>query len=95
MVVIDEATQATDPATLVALTKGAHCAVLAGDPLQLPPTILSQAALSYALDITLFERLAGVGVVPLLLDTQYRMHPAISLFPRWVRGQVVWGAVGT
>lgn len=34
MVVIDEATQATEPSTLIALTKGAHSVVLAGDPLQ-------------------------------------------------------------
>lgn len=34
MVVVDEASQATEPATLVPLTRGAHCAVLAGDPRQ-------------------------------------------------------------
>jgi hypothetical protein len=34
MVVLDEASQATEPATLVPLTRGAHCVVLAGDPRQ-------------------------------------------------------------
>lgn len=45
VVVIDEATQATEPATLVPLTQGATCAVMAGDPAQLPPTITSREAL--------------------------------------------------
>jgi AAA domain len=39
VVLIDEATQATEPSTLVPLTKGAECIVLAGDPCQLPPTV--------------------------------------------------------
>ena len=82
MVVIDEASQATEPATLVPLVRGAHCCVLAGDPAQLPPTIVSAAARDECgLDVTLFERLAGAGLDVLLLDTQYRMHPAIAEFP--------------
>jgi superfamily I DNA and/or RNA helicase len=83
VVVIDEATQATEPATLVPLTQGAQCAVMAGDPCQLPPTIISREAYKFDLDVTLFDRLQqGVGLAPLLLDTQYRMNPAISCFPR-------------
>jgi hypothetical protein len=85
VVVIDEATQATEPATLVPLMQGAQCAVMAGDPRQLPPTIISREAYKFDLDVTLFDRLQqGVGLAPLLLDTQYRMNPAISCFPRWV-----------
>lgn len=39
-------------------------------------------ALQYQLDVTLFERLNRQGgLLPLLLDTQYRMHPALSAFP--------------
>jgi superfamily I DNA and/or RNA helicase len=34
--------QATEPATLVPLTKGAQCVVMAGDPRQLPPTVVSR-----------------------------------------------------
>lgn len=127
MIVIDEATQATEPATLVPLTQvshqpqsilrmcstpgvlllppwlvpalqkyetslcacvcpqGARCVVMAGDPAQLPPTVTSQeAAQEHGLRVTLFERLAlSLGLEPLLLDTQYRMNPAISAFPRY------------
>jgi regulator of nonsense transcripts 1 len=83
MVVIDEATQATEPAVLVPLVRGAQCVVMAGDPCQLPPTIQSREAVSsYQLDVTLFERMVQGGLEPLLLDTQYRMNPAISSFPR-------------
>ncbi|CAD7698666.1 unnamed protein product [Ostreobium quekettii] len=81
MVVVDEATQATEPATFVALTRGVECLVMAGDPKQLPPTVVSKEAVADELDVTLFDRLQAQGLEPLLLDTQYRMHPAISEFP--------------
>lgn len=56
---------------------------MAGDPCQLPPTIISRQAYAFNLDKTLFDRLQqDVGLTPLLLDTQYRMNPAISKFPR-------------
>lgn len=71
VVVVDEATQATEPAVLVPLTRGAQCVVMAGDPKQLPPTVVSQKALrDFSLDVTLFDRISGNGVQPLLLDTQ-------------------------
>lgn len=58
---------------------------MAGDPAQLPPTVTSrEAQQQHALTLTLFERLqTTLGLEPLLLDTQYRMHPAISHFPRY------------
>ncbi len=34
--------QATEPATLIPLTRGAQCVVMAGDPCQLPPTVVSR-----------------------------------------------------
>lgn len=42
--------------------RGAECVVVAGDPLQLPPTVLSQRAASeFRLDQTLFDRMLGCG----------------------------------
>jgi senataxin len=51
-----------------------------GDPLQLPATVLSPAAAKAGLGVSLFERLAGAGVAPLLLRHQYRMPSVISAF---------------
>jgi ATP-dependent RNA/DNA helicase IGHMBP2 len=56
VVVVDEAAQALEPACWGALLKGRR-AVLAGDHLQLPPTVLSQEACDKGLGVTLFERL--------------------------------------
>jgi len=56
LVVIDEAGQALEPACWGALLKGRR-AVLAGDHLQLPPTVLSREACAAGLGVTLFERL--------------------------------------
>lgn len=75
-VVIDEACQATEPSSIIPLRPSLKNLILVGDPMQLPPTVLSQ---SKDLAVTLFERLSAT-ITPLLLDTQYRMHPVISKF---------------
>jgi len=80
-VLLDEATQATEPASLVPLVRGARQIVLVGDHRQLPPTVISRRAENGGLRRSLFERLVAMGIEPMLLDTQYRMHPAISDFP--------------
>ncbi len=80
-VLIDEATQATEPAALVPLVKGARQVVMVGDHRQLPPTVISKMAEQGGLGRSLFERLVDMGIVPNLLNTQYRMHPSISEFP--------------
>ena len=80
-VLIDEATQATEPAALVPLVRGARQVVLVGDHRQLPPTVISQRAQNGGLGRSLFERMVEVGIEPYLLRVQYRMHPAISEFP--------------
>jgi ATP-dependent RNA/DNA helicase IGHMBP2 len=82
VVLIDEATQATEPLALIGLLR-APVAVLAGDHLQLPPTILSQKASARGLAVSLFERLladCGDGVRAMLRE-QYRMHAQIMAFP--------------
>jgi len=80
-VLIDEATQATEPASLVPISRGARQIVLIGDHKQLPPTVISRKAEKGGLARSLFERMVEMGVVPMLLKTQYRMHPIISEFP--------------
>ena len=78
---VDESTQATEPLTLMAFTK-ANCVILAGDPKQLGPTVLSQTAQQAGLGKSLFERLLnehGDAVKTLLLE-QHRMHEQIMQF---------------
>jgi superfamily I DNA and/or RNA helicase len=93
VVLIDEATQATQPSTLVALTRGAENVIMAGDDMQLPPTIVSSKAKQLGLDISLFARMRHLGIEPELLNEQYRMHPCISEFPSNVfyNGKVATG----
>jgi regulator of nonsense transcripts 1 len=55
--------------------------VLVGDPQQLPPTVRSQEAQRLGLGTSLFDRVQAMGAKPLLLDTQYRMHPKLAEFP--------------
>eukprot|EP00879_Flechtneria_rotunda_P033153 GHRR01036690.1.p1 GENE.GHRR01036690.1~~GHRR01036690.1.p1 ORF type:complete len:541 (+),score=209.92 GHRR01036690.1:666-2288(+) len=78
VVVIDEAAQALEAACWSALLRGRK-AVLAGDHLQLPPTVLSDEAARAGLANTLFERLQNsLGPqASSMLTMQYRMHTAI------------------
>jgi ATP-dependent RNA/DNA helicase IGHMBP2 len=81
-VVLDEATQAVDPWALSALLC-ADRVVLAGDPCQLPPTVVDVTAAQSGLATSLFERLAAQHGERLLrlLSVQYRMHSALMAFP--------------
>ncbi|XP_072956201.1 uncharacterized protein [Typha angustifolia] len=78
LVIIDEAAQALEVACWIALLKGSRC-MLAGDHLQLPPTIQSVEAEKKGLGKTLFERLAGFygEEITSMLTVQYRMHELI------------------
>ena len=80
-VIIDEATQATEMASLIPLIRNCQQLVLIGDHKQLPPTVLSVFAQSKGMTISLFERLVKQGVKPIMLTVQYRMHPSIAAFP--------------
>jgi len=82
VVVVDEAAQCIEPSTLVALQLGSSHAILVGDPQQLPATIFSVSGRNTKFDRSLFQRLEDAGHPVHMLDTQYRMHPAISEFPR-------------
>ncbi|KAJ7442181.1 P-loop containing nucleoside triphosphate hydrolase protein [Mycena galericulata] len=82
VVFLDEASMSTEPASLIPIMKGSRHLALIGDHKQLPPVITSTEAQALGLGRSLFERLTEEGVVPsIMLDTQYRMHPGISLFP--------------
>ena len=92
LVVMDEASQATEPLSWIPLLQ-AQKAVFAGDPLQLPPTLYSEAAAKAGLSVTLFERLQKVLPKDLqtLLRVQYRMHERIMDFPskRFYGGKLI------
>ncbi|MFO7819565.1 MAG: IGHMBP2 family helicase [Halanaerobacter sp.] len=81
LLVIDEATQATEPSALIPLTK-AEKIVLAGDHKQLPPTILNEEAKKQGLAKSLFERLLEVhgAEIKEVLNLQYRMNQDIMNF---------------
>ena len=77
VVVVDEASQLTEPDTLAAINRGDRF-VLVGDHHQLPPVVQSEADLG----TSLFERL--IDLYPdaaVLLDRQYRMSQRIQAFP--------------
>uniref|UniRef100_A0A0E0NXN6 DNA helicase n=1 Tax=Oryza rufipogon TaxID=4529 RepID=A0A0E0NXN6_ORYRU len=78
LVIIDEAAQALEMACWIALLKGPRC-VLAGDHLQLPPTIQSAEAEKKGMGKTLFERLTEAygDQITSMLTIQYRMHELI------------------
>jgi hypothetical protein len=81
--VIDEATQATIPATFIPLAK-AEKAVLAGDHKQLPPYHSGERETVEQPEFSLFEHLLelyGADSVSSTLTTQYRMHEAIAAYP--------------
>ena len=81
LIVIDEATQSTEPGALIPLIKG-NKTVLIGDHKQLPPTVLNQEAADNGLSESLFERLFKIHGEEFwsLLQVQYRMHDKIMKF---------------
>jgi hypothetical protein len=80
-VIVDEAAQTTEPQTLLPIANGCQRCVLVGDPRQLQATVLSKTADDAGYGCSLMQRLLLAGHASTLLDTQYRMHPAISSFP--------------
>ena len=82
VVVVDEAAQSVEPATLSALQLGSRHCILVGDPQQLPATIFNVSGRNTKYDRSLFQRLEEAGHKVYMLNQQYRMHPVISDFPR-------------
>jgi superfamily I DNA and/or RNA helicase len=86
--IVDEASQQTEPASLVPLIKGCQKVILVGDHVQLRATVQQHAVLQ-EYDVSLFERLykreqqlslPDTGLCKVMLDTQYRMHEDVCSF---------------
>jgi len=80
-VLVDESTQSTEPECLIPIMMGAKQIVLVGDHCQLGPVIMCKKAAKAGLHQSLFERLIFLGIRPVRLEVQYRMHPCLSEFP--------------
>ena len=80
-VIVDEAGRALEPDIVVPMTLGCQWLVLVGDHRQIGPTVTSRSLVHSGLGVSLFERLTMAGVVPLMLEVQYRMHPELSAYP--------------
>jgi regulator of nonsense transcripts 1 len=80
-VLVDESTQSTEPEALIPLVSGARQVVLVGDHHQLGPVVMCTKAARAGMTQSLFERLVNLGIRPIRLQVQYRMHPALSQFP--------------
>ena len=91
-VIVDEASQCSEPELLMPLAYKMTKMILIGDPMQLPATIISKKASSLQLGRSLFERFFHYfrqceQIDPksespvLMLTEQYRMHPQICHFP--------------
>ncbi|MBE0516017.1 MAG: IGHMBP2 family helicase [Methanophagales archaeon] len=80
--IIDEATQSTEPSSLIPVLKAKRF-IMAGDHKQLPPTILNEEAASGSLSKSLFERLLELygDRIRVMLEVQYRMNDLIAAFP--------------
>ena len=78
-VFIDESSQVLEPAAWIALSK-ADRVIMAGDHLQLAPTVKSKEALAKGFGNTIFERCIKAYDIDVMLTQQYRMHPEIMAF---------------
>jgi len=80
LLIIDEASQATELTTLIPLRYNIPQIIFVGDQNQLPPTVKNKIAEKQGhYGISFFERLQQNSPESVhLLDTQYRMHPRIS-----------------
>jgi superfamily I DNA and/or RNA helicase len=94
LVVVDEATQASQPATFVPWLKGDKM-VLAGDHRQLPPYCSDETAKDEEMHISLFEHLLDIygRDIAERLGVQYRMNSDIADFSidKFYEGEITHG----
>ncbi len=79
VVFMDEAGQAIEPLAWVVFPFAENW-VLAGDPFQLPPTVLSDEAARKGFDVSILEQCFKQCENIHFLDTQYRMRASIAQF---------------
>lgn len=86
-VIVDEASQCSEPEVLMPLCYKISRMILIGDPMQLPATVISRHAQEFDYGRSLFERFfihfgkySPTNPIAILTE-QYRMHPAICMFP--------------
>lgn len=77
--IIDEAGQCLQSMAWVAF-RPVNRLVLAGDHLQLPPTVISEKAMKNGFNISFLEYAIRQHPHTILLDTQYRMRKSIAAF---------------
>ena len=78
--IIDEASQALEAECWSAMLK-AKRVIMAGDHMQLPPTIKSQKAIDMGLEETILDRMTSCIKDSYTLGIQYRMNEKILSFP--------------
>jgi regulator of nonsense transcripts 1 len=62
---------------MVPIVLGTKQVILVGDHCQLGPVVMCKRAAQAGLQQSLFERLVILGIRPIRLQVQYRMHPAL------------------
>ena len=62
---------------MVPIVLGTKQIILVGDHCQLGPVVMCKRAAQAGLQQSLFERLVILGIRPIRLQVQYRMHPAL------------------
>lgn len=85
VVVVDEASQVTEPNALIPIVKSSKFVILVGDHEQLRPTV-SEISKECGLETSLFERLytnrmENALCKRIMLNVQYRMHTQLAQFP--------------
>jgi ATP-dependent RNA/DNA helicase IGHMBP2 len=79
VLIIDEASQCMEPLAWAIIPLGKKI-VFAGDPFQLPPTVLSKDAAKQGLGISILERAMKTIPESSFLNLQYRMPPELIAF---------------
>lgn len=84
VLIVDEATQATETQTLIPFLLNPLKMVLVGDPMQLPATTFHPLSSELRYNRSLFERLLQLGFQKKMLKVQYRMSPILRTFPSFM-----------